>query len=301
EIWAAARDANAEGFLRALPQGLDTFMGEGGARLSGGQRQRIAMVPQEVVIFAASARDNLRYGNWDASEDEIWAAARDANAETFLVNLSLPINANIADGQGVGTIVDDERNGKFSCRASALRLGSNEPTVANPANSPCQDDAKTAVSANLTSGSVNVSSSTLNANTDQTPNDLEATAPAPTDNGLAVASVERATTTALGLVTIRATAVQSQARVQCTAGPGGLTPAFTSSSTIASLTVNGVSVNVLGNAVVNLPLGLGTVQVNRKVTTATSVTQQAVRIILLGQEIVIAEAKANFSGNPCSQ
>ncbi|HEU4499299.1 MAG TPA: ABC transporter transmembrane domain-containing protein, partial [Sphingomicrobium sp.] len=35
-------------------------------------RQRIAMVPQEVVIFAASARDNLRYGNWDASEDEIW-------------------------------------------------------------------------------------------------------------------------------------------------------------------------------------------------------------------------------------
>jgi ATP-binding cassette subfamily B protein len=32
-------------------------------------RQRIAMVPQEVVIFAASARDNLRYGNWGASVD----------------------------------------------------------------------------------------------------------------------------------------------------------------------------------------------------------------------------------------
>ena len=47
-------------------------------------RQRIAMVPQETVIFAASARDNLRYGNWNASEDAIWAAARDANAEAFL-------------------------------------------------------------------------------------------------------------------------------------------------------------------------------------------------------------------------
>lgn len=42
-IWAAARAANAETFLRALPDGLDTFLGEDGGRLSGGQRQRIAI------------------------------------------------------------------------------------------------------------------------------------------------------------------------------------------------------------------------------------------------------------------
>ena len=42
-IWEAARAANAEEFLNALPQGLDTFLGEGGARLSGGQRQRVAI------------------------------------------------------------------------------------------------------------------------------------------------------------------------------------------------------------------------------------------------------------------
>ncbi|WP_246351961.1 ABC transporter transmembrane domain-containing protein [Sphingobium subterraneum] len=47
-------------------------------------RQRIALVPQETIIFAASARDNLRYGRWDATDDQIWAAARAANAETFL-------------------------------------------------------------------------------------------------------------------------------------------------------------------------------------------------------------------------
>ncbi|PZU61502.1 MAG: ABC transporter, partial [Sphingobium sp.] len=47
-------------------------------------RAAMAMVPQDSVIFAASARDNLRYGKWDASDEEIWAAARAANAEAFL-------------------------------------------------------------------------------------------------------------------------------------------------------------------------------------------------------------------------
>jgi ATP-binding cassette subfamily B protein len=50
-------------------------------------RARIAMVPQETVIFAASARDNLRYGRWTANDDELWAAAKAANAEEFLRKL----------------------------------------------------------------------------------------------------------------------------------------------------------------------------------------------------------------------
>src|SRR5690606_2651394 len=50
-------------------------------------RRRMALVPQEGTLFAATARDNLRYGNWDASEDAIWEAARAANAEEFLKQL----------------------------------------------------------------------------------------------------------------------------------------------------------------------------------------------------------------------
>ncbi|MDZ7893568.1 MAG: ABC transporter transmembrane domain-containing protein [Sphingobium sp.] len=47
-------------------------------------RAMLAVVPQETVIFAATARDNLRYGRWEASDDQIWEAARAANAESFL-------------------------------------------------------------------------------------------------------------------------------------------------------------------------------------------------------------------------
>ncbi|MFC5063274.1 ABC transporter ATP-binding protein [Actinomycetospora atypica] len=43
EIEAAARDAGALDFVRELPQGFDTVVGEDGATLSGGQRQRLAI------------------------------------------------------------------------------------------------------------------------------------------------------------------------------------------------------------------------------------------------------------------
>ncbi len=43
DVWAALRTAQADGFVAALPAGLDTRLGERGTSLSGGQRQRISL------------------------------------------------------------------------------------------------------------------------------------------------------------------------------------------------------------------------------------------------------------------
>jgi ATP-binding cassette, subfamily B, bacterial len=47
-------------------------------------RQNIGLVPQEVMLFGGSIRENILYGRPDASEEEIIAAARKANAWDFI-------------------------------------------------------------------------------------------------------------------------------------------------------------------------------------------------------------------------
>jgi ATP-binding cassette subfamily B protein len=61
-------------------------------------RSRIALVPQVGVLFSANARDNLRYGKWDASDEDIWQAARAANAEAFLRALPQGLDTHLGEG-----------------------------------------------------------------------------------------------------------------------------------------------------------------------------------------------------------
>ncbi|MBN6148766.1 ATP-binding cassette domain-containing protein [Xanthomonas sp. AmX2] len=50
-------------------------------------RQQIGLVPQQPTLFAASAADNIRYGRLDASDAEVEAAARAAEAGDFIAQL----------------------------------------------------------------------------------------------------------------------------------------------------------------------------------------------------------------------
>jgi ABC-type multidrug transport system fused ATPase/permease subunit len=65
QVWRAIEEAQLAEFVKTLPAGLDTKIGERGVRLSGGQRQRIGIAralyaDPELLIFdeATSALDN---------------------------------------------------------------------------------------------------------------------------------------------------------------------------------------------------------------------------------------------------
>lgn len=60
-------------------------------------RRHIALVPQDPVIFAATARDNIRFGRPDASDAEVEAAAKAAAAHDFIMKLPEGYDAYVGE------------------------------------------------------------------------------------------------------------------------------------------------------------------------------------------------------------
>ena len=81
-------------------------------------RERIAFVPQDGVLFSADARDNLRYGRWDASDEQIWEAARAAHAERFLEALPQGLDTYLGEN---GTRLSGGQQQRLAIARALLR------------------------------------------------------------------------------------------------------------------------------------------------------------------------------------
>ncbi|MER8158072.1 ABC transporter ATP-binding protein [Streptomyces sp. NPDC094472] len=124
-IRAAARAAQADGFISALPHGYDTEVGEQGLTLSGGQRQRLALArailtdPRLLVLDDATSAVDARV------EHEIHEALRGVMAgRTTLLIAHRPSTLALADRIAVldrGRVVDVGTDEELRARSAVYR------------------------------------------------------------------------------------------------------------------------------------------------------------------------------------
>ncbi|WP_017557882.1 ABC transporter ATP-binding protein [Nocardiopsis baichengensis] len=85
QVWAALRLARADSFVAALPEGLDTRLGERGASLSGGQRQRLALARAVVRRPRLLVMDDATSAVDPQVEAQILAGLRERDLDATVV------------------------------------------------------------------------------------------------------------------------------------------------------------------------------------------------------------------------
>ena len=143
EIEAAARAAAAHDFIRELPEGYDTFLGERGTRLSGGQRQRIAIaraiLKDPPILLLDEATSSL-----DSENERIVQAALERlmeNRTTIIIahRLATVLKADrivvMDEGRIVDTGTHEElvRRDPLYARLAELQFGEPEDAPVAPA------------------------------------------------------------------------------------------------------------------------------------------------------------------------
>ena len=119
-IEAAARAANAHGFISELPEGYDTLIGENGTLLSGGQRQRLAiaraLIKNAPILFLDEATSAL-----DSASEQVVQEALDrlmVNRTTLVVahRLSTVVNADRIVVIAAGRVQESGRHEELLAR-----------------------------------------------------------------------------------------------------------------------------------------------------------------------------------------
>jgi ATP-binding cassette subfamily C protein len=98
DIWKALESSNAKDFVKALPDGLDTTMGDRGANLSGGQRQRIALaralIKKPLILILDEATSSLDNDSEKYIQQSINGLSKNITLITIAHRLSTIKNAN---------------------------------------------------------------------------------------------------------------------------------------------------------------------------------------------------------------
>jgi ATP-binding cassette subfamily B protein len=125
DVADAARLAGAAGFVRELPDGYETVLGERGFSLSGGQRQRIAIARAILADPAVLVLDDATSAVDATKEHEIRAALAEVmRGRTTLVIAHRPATIALADRVAVldeGRIVEEGRHGELLRRSARYR------------------------------------------------------------------------------------------------------------------------------------------------------------------------------------
>ncbi len=107
ELWAALRTAQAEDFVRAMPEGLDAPIAQGGTNVSGGQRQRLAIARALVTRAPIMVFDDSFSALDTATDARLRAALDEAAAETTRIVVAQRVST-ILDADEI-LVIDDGR------------------------------------------------------------------------------------------------------------------------------------------------------------------------------------------------
>ena len=122
DVWAALRIAQADGFVAALPHGLDTRLGERGTSLSGGQRQRISLARALVRRPRLLVLDDATSAVDPEVEARILAGLRDVGSDDDAGPPSLVVVAYRKATIGLADEVLHLSDGRIAARGTHAEL-----------------------------------------------------------------------------------------------------------------------------------------------------------------------------------
>ena len=137
EVHAAAKAAFADDFIRALPEGYETYLGERGVRLSGGQRQRIAiaraMLKNPPLLLLDEATSALDAESERVVQQALEAAMADRTTLVIAHRLATVLKADrivVMDGGrivDIGSHAELVARGGLYARLAAMQFGAGAP------------------------------------------------------------------------------------------------------------------------------------------------------------------------------